>query len=105
MTNVSKHAKQRLRERNGLNKKSTDRIAERAFNEGITHAETTGNLNKWITSLYFKNTDANNIRLYGDKAYIFANTTLVTIIPIPRDLMPIVTKIAKRKKASTRKDG
>nr|DAY91531.1 MAG TPA: hypothetical protein [Caudoviricetes sp.] len=37
--------------------------------------------------MYFYNQTANNIRLYGDKAYIFAGSTLVTVIQIPPDLL------------------
>lgn len=85
--NVSKHAKKRMKERCGLNKKSVDRIAEKAFKEGITHGQTKGRLNKWMTKLYFANKTANNIRLYGDKAYIFCNEILVTVIQIPNDLI------------------
>ncbi len=61
-------------------------MARKAFDKGITHAQTKGKLNKWITRLYFKNKKANNIRLYGDKAYIFCRETLVTVIQIPADL-------------------
>lgn len=84
---VSNHAKERLKERNGFNKKSCSRMAERAFKDGITHSQTKGNLNKWITSLYFKEERANNIRLYGDKAYIFCGDVLVTVVQIPNNLM------------------
>lgn len=37
--------------------------------------------------LVFRNENANNIRLYGDKAYIFCGETLVTVIQIPVGLM------------------
>ena len=93
--NVSKHANERLKERCGLNKKSRKRIAEKAFDEGITHSQTTGRLNKWITSLYFRNKRANNIRIYGDKAYIFAGKTLVTVIQVPANLMKDLEKMTK----------
>ncbi|MDE7424384.1 MAG: hypothetical protein K2N51_11980 [Lachnospiraceae bacterium] len=83
---ISKHAKKRLKERCGFNKKSQDRMAQKAFKDGITHSQTKGKLNKWITSLYFKNKKANNIRIYGDKAYIFCNEILVTVIQVPADL-------------------
>ena len=92
---VSKHAKDRLKERCGLNKKSHDRIAAKALLEGITHSQTKGHLNKRITSLYFKNKNANNIRLFGDKAYIFCDEILVTIIQIPANLTKEVTRIKK----------
>lgn len=60
-------------------------MAEKAFNEGISHKQTKGRLNKWVTGLFFKNTKANNIRLLGNYAYIFAGEILVTVITIPSD--------------------
>lgn len=83
---ISNHARQRMKERCGFNRKSQDRMAQKAFNEGITHKQTKGRLHKWVTSLFFKNCNANNIRLYGDFAFIFAGETLVTVIPIPNDI-------------------
>lgn len=80
---ITKHAKQRMKERCGFNKKTAERMAHKAFYNGITHAQTKGKLNKWITNLYFKNEKANNIRLYGENAYIFCGETLVTVIPVP----------------------
>lgn len=87
MVTVSKHAVRRLKERCGLNKRSVQRMADKAFTDGIRHSDTRGRLNKWVTSLYFYNRTADNIRLYGDKAYIFAGSTLVTVIQIPPDLL------------------
>lgn len=87
MVTVSKRAVRRLKERCGLNKRSAQRMADKAFTDGIRHSDTRGRLNKWVTSLYFYNRTADNIRLYGDKAYIFAGSTLVTVIQIPPDLL------------------
>ncbi len=83
---VSEHARERLKERCGFNKKTSERMADKAFQKGIPHGKTKGRLNKWITSLYFKNEKANNIRLYGDKAYIFCGDVLATVIQIPISL-------------------
>lgn len=84
---ISRHAAARLKERCGLNKKACERMAQKAFDEGIRHSQTKGRLNKWVTGLYFRNESANNIRLYGDKAYIFCGDLLVTVIQIPVGLM------------------
>ena len=92
---VSNHAKERMKERCGFNKKSCDRMASKAFEEGISHKQTKGRLNKWVTSLYFKNKSANNIKLYGDKAYIFCDSVLVTVIQIPISLMKDFKKMIK----------
>lgn len=94
---ISKHAEERLKERCGLNKKACKRIAQKAFDEGITHSQTKGRLNKWITSLYFKNKRADNIRIYGDKAYIFCNVVLVTVIQVPVSLMKDLKQMVKKR--------
>lgn len=93
---VSKHAEERLKERCGFSKKTCERMAQKAFYEGVTHSQTKGRLNKWVTSLYFRNKSANNIRLYGDKAYIFCDETLVTVIQIPIDLMKDLKSMIKK---------
>ena len=94
---ITQHAKQRMKERCGFNRKSQERMARIAFNEGITHAQTKGRLNKWITSLYFRNKNANNIRIYGDNAYIFADETLVTVIHVPLNLKKDFESLLKYK--------
>lgn len=95
---VTKHAEKRLRERMGLKKKSVQRAAEMAYEKGIKHAETNGNLNKWITSLYFNNKTANNIRIYNDKAWIFAGQNLITVLQIPASLKKSVKDVLNRRK-------
>lgn len=97
---VTKHAEKRLRERMGLGKRAIQRAAETAFDKGIKHAETTGNLNKWVTSLYFNNKTANNIRLYNDKAWIFAGKNLITVLQIPASLKKSVNEVLNRRKNS-----
>lgn len=93
---ISSHARQRMKERCGFNRKAQDRMAQKAFNEGITHKQTKGRLHKWVTSLFFKNCNANNIRLYGDNAYIFCGETLVTVIPIPVNLKKDFERMVKK---------
>ena len=70
-------------------------MAKKAFDDGIKHNQTKGRLNKWVSGLYGKNKKANNIRLYGDKAYIFCGEVLVTVIQIPVNLMKDFRKMVK----------
>lgn len=79
---VSRHAYERC----GLSRKAATRMAEKAFYIGMKHSDTKGQINRWITSLYFNNKNANNIRLYGNFAYIFCNKILVTVLEIPNNL-------------------
>lgn len=95
---ITKHAQQCLKKRVGLNKKALQRAAETAYAKGIRHQETTGNLKKWVTSLYFNNQAANNIRLYNGKAWIFAEQKLITVIQVPASLQDSLREMSERKK-------
>lgn len=100
MVRVSRHAKQRLKERCGLNKKAVQRMAETAFEKGVRHDETCGQLNKWFTTLFHVNSAANNIRIYGNFAYIFCDNTLVTVLSVPKRLQKQVKGQSKKKNRS-----
>lgn len=93
---ITRHAEQRMRERLGLNKKSIERMAQRAYDNGICHSETRGNLNKWITKVYFSNKNANNIRLYRNMLYIFCNDVLVTVFHVPHKLSKDLDRFLKK---------
>ena len=94
---VTKHAKQRMKQRCGLKEKSSDRIAKIAYEKGLRHSDLTGNLKKWVDSLYFRNHSANQIRLYSDKAYIFAGEKLITVLQIPHNLVKEADKLRRNK--------
>ena len=85
---TSKHAQQRSKERNGWNVKATERMIPRILEKGIRHSQTKGNLHKWMSGLYerykVKGTD---IRIYGDKAYVFRNECLVTVLQVPNNIL------------------
>ena len=83
---VTKHGKKRLKQRCHVKKKAAKKTAKKAFNDGLKHCETKGDLNRWLTKIYFKNPRANNLRVYHDNVYIFSNKTLITVFPIPLDI-------------------
>ena len=95
--NITKHAKKRMKERCGLNEKSSDRLAERAYDNGLKHSDLNGNLKKWVDGLYLKYQTGNQIRLYGDKAFIFHNAILITVIQIPSNLVKEKIKIENKR--------
>lgn len=96
---ITKHAEQRLKERVGLSKKALQCATEAAYNKGVKHQETTGNLKKWVTSLYSNNKAANNIRLYNGKAWINAEQKLITVIQVPALLQNSLREMSVRKKS------
>ena len=52
---VTKHAKYRMKQRCGIGKNSINKMAKKVYQLGVRHAETSGNLQKWVDSLYFYN--------------------------------------------------
>lgn len=84
---ITRHAEQRMVERCGLNRKSMMRICKKAYEQGIPLHETKGSLRKWLNERYEANEGADNIRLYGDKSWIFSGTTLITVLQIPAELV------------------
>ncbi len=94
---VSRHARKRTKERIGLSKKTVERNAEKAFEFGITHKEAKGQLKKYLTKLFLTNRTINNLRVYHRYVYLFAGNTLVTVIPLPNNLIDLADKIQDRK--------
>ena len=99
MCKVTRHAKTRIHERMGLPKKSCQKTADRAFENGVRHDETCGQMQKYMTALYERSRTANQIRLYGDKTYIFADDVLITVLPLPNNFVKGVKKIQGRRAA------
>lgn len=87
---ITEHAYQRAKERLSLNNKALDRMAVKAYVEGIKHSDTTGKLNKYITGLWGKYKTANNIRIYGEVIFLFAKNRLITVYQIPNEFKKIL---------------
>lgn len=62
---VTKHGKQRTKERLGLSKKLAESNAAKALEHGIKHSDVKGSLNRYFTALYqtWRNTTSFS---YGD---------------------------------------
>lgn len=90
---LTEHAALRAKQRLGWNLPAAQRMAQKALDAGLTHAAATGPLRRWIDGLYLARHNANNVRLYGEHAYLFHNSSLMTIISIPKNLNPIVRKL------------
>ena len=95
MVAVTSHAKRRLKERCGVSKNSAMDMAERAFNKGISFENASTDLKKYISSVYIRHEKiGDNIRIYGSMVYIFDNRTLITVYPIPENLLNEMERIA-----------
>lgn len=95
MVAVTRHAKRRLKERCGVNKNSAQKMAERAFENGISFENAGEILRKYISSIYLKHDKmCNNIRIYGNTVYIFDNQTLITVYLIPQEILQEMDTLA-----------
>lgn len=97
MVNVSAHGSKRIRSRCGVPKKTVNKLATEAFSSGITHGETNGSLNKYLTALYFRNQTANNIRIYQNKVFIFSGSHLITVLNLPPRYQKSVMSCIKKR--------
>lgn len=77
---LTKHAINRARDRLSLTERSLQRLSEKAFLDGIKHADTKGKLNRFINRKYLNNPAATNIRIYGEVIFFFSSDyTLMTL--------------------------
>lgn len=95
---LTNHAKKRMKQRCGIGKKSSNKMAQKVLALGISHNQLTGQLCRWVDGLYLSKRTANNIKLYGNQAYIFHNDTLITVIPVPNSLIPLLNKTRQKLK-------
>ena len=80
-TIVTTHAAKRVVQRVGGHRKSVQRIADRAFQKGLTYARADRETRLWMDEKCHSNVDVNDVRLYGQHLYIFSDNILVTVLP------------------------
>lgn len=83
---ITEHAYERAKERLSWKSKVLDKMAEKAFLEGIKHKDTKGSLNRYVTKLWFSYKHANNVRIYGENIFFFCDNRLITLYQLPNDL-------------------
>ena len=83
MVTVTRHARQRVRERVGIPARAVQRYAETAYKDGLRHGELTGWLARYIDGVYLQKKKANDIRVYGEFVLLFQDARLITIINLP----------------------
>jgi hypothetical protein len=87
-----------MKERCGCNKSAHQKIAATALEKGITHAQTSGSLKRYLDSLFLKHRTANNLRIWGDKVFVFRGDVLITVLQLPQKYMDTCNKIRAKTK-------
>lgn len=76
---ISKHAFERMKQRNGWNKKTAIRMVQRVYDEGLNPEEAPIEYRAW-TMWQAKNHPDDLFKFYGQMLYIFADKVLVTVL-------------------------
>ena len=93
---ITDHAYFRAKKRLGVKPRSLDRTIDRIFDQGIAIYQTRGSLFQYLMRLQEKNHAINQLRIYGDNLYLFADHTLVTVYQLPSEHQHTVARIRQR---------
>lgn len=80
---ITNHAYDRMKERLGWNRKAGERMACRAYTDGITHGETRGSLHRYLDSVFLSYGNATQMRIYGEALFLFSGSRLLTVYALP----------------------
>ena len=97
---ITKHSEKRTKNRLGLRKKLAEKTAQKAFDNGLTHAETKGGLRRFVDKLYLSYKTGNNIRIYHRYVYIFQGNILITILDLPKKFYSLADELQERRDAT-----
>mgnify|MGYP000221093441 CR=1 FL=1 len=92
---ITDHAYKRAKERLKWKKAALDRMAEKAYQDGLTHKDVKGRIKAYLNDVYQKNKRINNIRVHGENIFLFTGSKLLTIYRLPNDLSSSAQKCKK----------
>ena len=95
---ITFHAYDRAKERLRWKVKVLDKMAEKAFLEGVKHKDTRGALNKYLNEIWSNHKKSDNVRIYGEVIFLFANNVLITLYQLPYELRKHVKFCSNRQK-------
>lgn len=80
---VTNHARKRMKQRAGVGKKASYRLAANARERGVNRTQLTGSVRRYLDKLYFSHEDCTDIIVYAGKVFVFVKTILVTVMNLP----------------------
>lgn len=93
---LTRHGKQRTRERLGVPKRAVERLVEKALTEGKRHSDFAGSFRRYLDGQFLKHRTANNMRVYSGHLFIFDSDTLVTAWLLPGKFRKIAERAADK---------
>ena len=96
MATITRHARERVKERIGVPSKSADKLANAAWEKGLKHTELKGHLKKYVDSKVIDSKATP--RVYAQFLYLFSRDgKLRTVLTLPGNLQKIASALAKAK--------
>lgn len=80
---ITEHAYCRMKQRNGWNKKTANRMVKRVYDCGQRPNQIKGYLKTWIKSKVVEDSKGNDFILYGQTIYVFREKVLITVLHTP----------------------
>lgn len=81
---ISGHAFERLKQRNGWNKKTALRMVKKVYDNGTSQEEMAGYIRKWLDYKDAIHKEENSyFKIYGKYVYVFNSSVLLTVLKIP----------------------
>lgn len=89
---LTQHAKERGWERLKLREAPLQKLADEALELGLKQGEVSGKVARWLASEFFRHHTANNMRVWHGIAFVFHDSRLITLFPVPCKLR---TRVAR----------
>lgn len=95
---VTKHAKKRIHQRMGINRKSAEKISKRALREGFEVREFKGSFRRYLDSKFLQQKNV-KIKIYLENVFLFSlDGWLVTVFPVPSKYKRYLRKVNDKSK-------
>jgi hypothetical protein len=90
---LTTHACERARQRYRWNSETLNRMALRAFEQGLKRNNTKGHLKVYLDESWERHQRVSHFRLYGEIIFVFCHDSLVTLWPLPSQLRSLAKAI------------
>lgn len=103
---VTKHGSKRIKQRMGINLKSSEKQSELAIKNGLHPNEVKGRLKKWVEYTVLTYGAKRYIIVYNGMAFIYAKEgmVLITVITLPQHIKRDAINQLKQKKEKVNKN-
>ncbi len=93
---LSEHGEERSKKRAGLDGRALKRTAAMARADGLRPTDTRGQLRRYLDNLCIEH-PGRHPRIHGGHIYIFAESTLITCLHLPREFRNAAAKARRTK--------